>query len=154
MWASTLVYTLPSIPVAGDVLVILASKTDPTQPAQGNPVGDVLRFITDPVTGQGDLIFYATSINGYPNLANTPGPPNPFLPLIAGPYLEQGPNIAGQPEWLTYTPTPDQPGYDADTKPTYTFYFDVPEPGAGWLALSALGVFSLVRSGRRASGRR
>lgn len=135
MWASTLSYTLSCPAVSGDVLVTLASKSNPTQPAQGNPIGDVLRFYTDG-SGQSVLIFYATSINGYPNLANTPGPPNPFLSDIAGPYLEQGLNISGQPEWLTYTPTPGMPGWSPTMPETYTFYFDVPEPGSGLLLLA------------------
>ena len=129
---NVLVYTLPFAGVQGDVLI--------TEPARGNPVGDVLRF-----DGVEDLIFYSESVTGFDNLADTPGPPNPFYANIAGPFPEQSP-LGFPPDllaWVDYTPGPGQPGYDATALPTYRFYSDVPEPGSGLLLLGGVGALAL-----------
>ncbi|PWU20215.1 MAG: hypothetical protein C5B50_04515 [Verrucomicrobia bacterium] len=135
-WNSVLIYTLPFAGVRGDVLV--------QDPVQGSPILDVLRF-----DGANHLIFYSDSIDGYDSLADTPGPPNPFLPLIAGPYTEGPAGMPeGQPQWIDYAPNPNMPGGDP-SNPVYRFYSEVPEPLSGLIALNVLGAFAGAALRRR-----
>jgi hypothetical protein len=138
---NVLIYTLPFAGLQGDVLV-----QDAFEP--GSPILDVLRF-----DGQSHLIFYSDSIGGFSSLADTPGPPDPFLPNQA--FLNEQ-IINAQFSIAFYAPTPNQPGW-APSNPTYQFASEgiIPEPNAATIVSFGLGAFGLARIGRnRIGGRR
>ena len=126
--SNVLIYTLSFIGVDGDVLIF-----NPFSP--GTPLDDVIRFANGT-----NLIFYADSIDGYTDLADTLGPPNPLLVNQASIFLSGDGHVA------YYTAGIGQPGYNA-ANPNYVFLIDVPvpEPSAAFLSLCGLGVFGLMR---------
>jgi hypothetical protein len=123
--APVLIYSLGYLGVRGDVLIFTG---DPNT----NPLDDVIRF-----DGSGNLIFYADNLDGYVDLADTLGPPNPTLTNQV--------NIIIQNNLAYYTPVAGEPGYNA-SGPNYVFQIDVvPEPAPAILLLGSLGVFGLAR---------
>jgi hypothetical protein len=130
-----LIYNLPFAGVPGDVMM------DADEPAEW--WHDIVRF-----TGQGQIIFYSSGIDGYDASADTPGGPGNVWP-------PEGANLA----WVTemgpegnnfalYAPLPTQPGWDP-TVPSYRFVSDgqVPEPAT--LTLVALGGVGMMVRRRR-----
>jgi len=124
---TTLQYTLPFTPTAGDVL-LEENVSGPT---------DLLRF-------EGDTVyFFSTDGIGtpayVPDLPATGSPSEgPLLPQSSGP----------QSFTFSYQPTSGEPGYNPET--AYNIIVNVPEPGT--LALGALagGLLLLLGSRRRA----
>jgi len=126
---NVLIYNLPFAGVRGDVLVFNPDE-------RGNPLDDVIRF-----TGNSQAIFYADSIQGYTDLADTPGPPQPLNPNQVSEEIPFD-------DIVSYEPGPGAPGYDASNS-GYNFYIDisaVPEPGTDGLLVIAAGMLGLRRS--------
>jgi hypothetical protein len=136
---NVLTYTLPFQGVQGDVLVL-----DPA--VQGDPILDVLRF-----DGASHLIVYSDDVNGFQTPADTPGPPNPFY---ATQLVVNKQHVSPTFAFADFTPTVNDPGYDA-SNPTYLFFDPgvIPEPGGGLLLLSGLGVFALAQIRRSFASR-
>ena len=123
---NVLIYNLPYAGVQGDVLIFAPDE-------RGNPLDDVIRF-----TGNSQVIFYADSIQGYTDLADTPGPPQPLYAIQASEEIPFD-NI------VDYVPGPGQPGYDASNS-GYNIYIDisaVPEPGTDAMLVIAAGLLGL-----------
>ena len=123
---NVLIYNLPYAGVQGDVLIFNSEE-------RGNPLDDVIRF-----TGNSQAIFYADSIQGYTDLADTPGPPQPLNPNQVSEEIPFD-DIVG------YAPGPGEPGYDASNS-GYDFYIDisaVPEPGTNALIGIGAGLLGL-----------
>jgi hypothetical protein len=126
---NVLIYSLMFSGTTGDLLLFNPS-------VRGDPLDTVIRF-----NGNSKLIFYADSVNGYTDLADTPGPPDP---LLANQFSINEQNT-GQIAY--YAPKAGQPGYDA-SNPNYVFYIDynnVPEPSPSILLMAGLGVFIVTR---------
>jgi peroxiredoxin len=126
---NVLSYGLPFAGTQGDLLIF-----DPFE--RGDPLDDVIRFV-----GNGQAIYYADNLEGYVDLADVPGPPNPLYPNLAEAQIPA--NFI-----VDYTPTAGQPGFDA-SDPSYQFYIDnpitVPEPCPAILLVIGLGAFGLAR---------
>jgi len=127
---NVLVYQLPFAGVAGDVVML----------DEGTTVwSDEVRF-----DGQGYLIFYSDSTDGYDAPADTPYLPDPPPVFI----FEVGSEAHS---WADYTPTADEPGFDLGFQPVYKFISDIPEPAAYPAAFGALalGVGAFLRARAR-----
>lgn len=129
-----LTYTLPFAGVAGNVLLI--------EPETGIP-GDVLQF-----SGNGTVIFYSKTDSDA--LAERFQPP--IFPFPVHNSIKLSETVSGVTDGAFYTPTANQPGFDAST-PTYHFISDlstatVPEPASvGMLFLG--GAVLLIKRFRR-----
>jgi hypothetical protein len=116
-----LTYRLPFAGTVGDVEV--------TEPIA--VFSDLIRF-----NGNGTLVFYSSSADGFDSLADTISPPR--IPYANFALIMEGDNKT------TYTPVAGQPGYDSVAQPTYIFTSvgAVPEPASVLMGASAalLGV--------------
>jgi hypothetical protein len=128
--SNVLIYSLTYLGIKGDVLIFTG---DPNI----SPLDDVIRF-----DGGTNLIFYADSLDGFTDLADTLGPPNPLFTNQVSIVMQS----FGNGQAAFYTPILGQPGYNA-SNPNYIFLIDtpVPEPSSTILLLGGLGVVGLVR---------
>ncbi len=134
---NVLTYDLPFLGTAGDVLVF-----DPA--VNGTPILDVLRF-----DGNSHVIVYSDNLDGFTTPADTPGPPNQFLPAILQVFKNHVSPILGTTD---FTPGIGDPGYDA-SNPSYQFLDPgvVPEPGTATLLLGGLAILAGVRRHRNST---
>jgi hypothetical protein len=137
--AAALTYNLGGPPnlLAGDLIL-----------TENGVISDVIRFNpADPATGYAASVVFYSDLGTEPNppLADT-GFPVAFYALVLT-LPEVGPEAG--PNGITYTPTPNDPGYVNGFNVTYLIISDpVPEPGT--LALGAVGAaFGLVLAWRR-----
>ena len=133
---NVLVYDLPFAGLPGDVLIHESAAT--------GTVSDIVRF-----DGNGHAIFYSDPNDGDPG-----GPPPADTGLPTTPLANtfnvtevSDPTNPGT-DFVGYIPTPNQPGFDSSTSPTYTFTSDVPEPAS--LSLMVIGAGGLLVRRRRA----
>jgi len=102
---SILTYTLPFTGVQGDVNI--------TNSSEG--LLDVVRF-----NGDGTLLFYSDNISGFDSIGDTSSPPlNSYTNIATADEIGNEVNNGA-----FYTPTPGQPGYDAEFQPTYHLISD------------------------------
>jgi|SRR5215831_6440176 len=129
--ANVLIYTLPFAGVQGDVF---PSEVNPELCA---PLCDVVRF-----NGNGTLIFYSDNIDGFDSPADTTGPPTIFYTNRVN-IIEVGPEGNNS---AIYTPTANQPGFDALFAPTFTLISDspVPEPSTWFLTVGGTALLLLA----------
>jgi hypothetical protein len=115
---------------------------------EGGVISDVIRFNpANPATGYPASVVFYSDLGDEPNppLADT-GFPTAFYSLVLT-LPEVGPEAG--PNGITYTPTPNDPGYVNGFSVTYVIISDpVPEPGT--VTLSAAGAaFGLALAWRR-----
>jgi hypothetical protein len=141
--AAALTYNLGGPPtlLAGDLVL-----------TEGGVISDVIRFNpANPATGYPASVVFYSDLGSEPNppLADT-GFPTAFYPLVLT-LPEVGPEAG--PNGITYTPTPNDPGYVNGFSVTYLIISDpVPEPGT--LTLGAVGAaFGLALAWRRREAR-
>jgi hypothetical protein len=142
-------WTFPAAPFA-DIWLLEPGTTGNQSPS------DLLRFELDP-TGQRTLLYFYSDASTAGDPADAPAdvfglpPSTPYLVftetgLFGLPYSEAGPN------GFVYYAGPGMPGYEPNAvgAPTeYTFISDVPEPNAGILLLSGLGMLWTIKRQRR-----
>jgi hypothetical protein len=131
---AALTYGLLSPPglTAGDLLIV--------EPGLNGQISDIIRFNpAETIAGTtGALVFYSDNLDGADALADTGFPAALYDNNIA--RVEVGGE--GQPNGLTYTPTPGQPGFVTGSAGpvTYVFQSDVPEPSSLALVLMPLAI--------------